>query len=90
MYGSNLPPGCNSADGGLDHAMEAAIEKIGDCGLTAEEMLLRWESQPDLLAACGELLNYSDNRFPVAMAKRAEAAIDSATPPTPPEAKQPA
>jgi len=26
--GSNLPPGCNSADGGIDHAMEAALEDL--------------------------------------------------------------
>lgn len=27
---SNLPPGCTSADGGIDHEFEAAIEKAVD------------------------------------------------------------
>lgn len=30
MTGSNLPPGCNSADGGIDHELEAAHEKLCD------------------------------------------------------------
>jgi hypothetical protein len=28
MMSSNLPPGCNSADGGIDHAMEAALDDL--------------------------------------------------------------
>ncbi len=27
---SNLPPGCNSPDGGIDHAFESAIEDLCD------------------------------------------------------------
>lgn len=30
MSNSNLPPGCNSADGGIDHAYETALEKLTD------------------------------------------------------------
>jgi len=30
MQNSNLPPGCNSPDGGIDHAFEEAIEKCVD------------------------------------------------------------
>ena len=33
---SNLPPGCNSADGGIDHKYEAAIESLIDKIETAE------------------------------------------------------
>lgn len=40
---NNLPPGCSSADGGINHAYEAAEEKILDmaidAGLDAEELL---------------------------------------------------
>ena len=36
MDNSNLPPGCNSADGGIDHAMEAALEQLCDTVATAE------------------------------------------------------
>lgn len=34
---SNLPPGCSSADGGIDHAFEAAIESLIDAIETPEE-----------------------------------------------------
>lgn len=27
---NNLPPGCNSADGGIDHAYESALETLTD------------------------------------------------------------
>lgn len=27
---SNLPPGCNSDDGGIDHALEEALERLCD------------------------------------------------------------
>lgn len=48
---SNLPPGCTSSDGGIDHAYEAVMEKIGDCDLSPDEILRRWESQPAMLKA---------------------------------------
>lgn len=40
---SNLPPGCSSADGGINHAYEAVEEKALDmaneAGLDTEELL---------------------------------------------------
>ena len=42
---SNLPPGCNSNDGGIDHALEAALEMLCD----------RFDS-PDLALALIELI----------------------------------
>lgn len=40
---SNLPPGCSSPDGGINHKYETAIEKAlnmaEDAGLDAQELL---------------------------------------------------
>lgn len=33
---SNLPPGCTSADGGIDHAMEAALDDLCQAVETVE------------------------------------------------------
>jgi len=59
MNPSNLPPGCTSADGLSPeaHAWETFIEEISESGISAEEARARWDSQPDLLAACERLLN---------------------------------
>jgi hypothetical protein len=35
---SNLPPGCSSADGGLDHDYEATLEELQDLGLDAVQL----------------------------------------------------
>jgi len=37
MSSSNLPPGCSSPDGGIDHAFEQAAEKLLD-GLSADDI----------------------------------------------------
>lgn len=41
---SNLPPGCNSADGGIDHEMEKSLEEVDnlitDSGLDATEIVV--------------------------------------------------
>ena len=43
MNNSNLPPGCASADGGINHGYEAAEEKALEmaiaAGLDAEELI---------------------------------------------------
>jgi len=50
---SNLPPGCTSPDGGIDHELEAAWEKayeIADkAGLTAADLLLVMEQGVKLI-----------------------------------------
>jgi hypothetical protein len=33
---SNLPPGCSSADGGIDHEYEQAVERLCDVADTPE------------------------------------------------------
>jgi hypothetical protein len=35
---SNLPPGCSSPDGGIDHAYEEAIEAFTEIAVTAEDV----------------------------------------------------
>jgi uncharacterized protein YerC len=37
---SNLPPGCTSADGGIDHAFEQALDDLCNAIETAEEARL--------------------------------------------------
>jgi len=37
---SNLPPGCSSPDGGIDHEYEAAIEAFCEIAQTAEDVKL--------------------------------------------------
>lgn len=39
MSTSNLPPGCNSDDGGIDHAWEAALDNLVQTGVTTEELI---------------------------------------------------
>ena len=55
---SNLPPGCPSDDGMTpdQRDWETLIERIADTDLTAGEGAARWDSQPELLEACKELL----------------------------------
>lgn len=58
MNSSNLPPGCSSPDGGIDHELEAAWEKayeIADkAGLTADELLLVMEQGVKLVKVVHE------------------------------------
>jgi hypothetical protein len=37
---SNLPPGCSSDDGGIDHEWEAAIEAISQLDITPQELVV--------------------------------------------------
>lgn len=37
---SNLPPGCTSADGGIDHAFESAVERLIDSFQLAETAMV--------------------------------------------------
>lgn len=47
MMASNLPPGCNSADGGINHAQDSAEEKALELwakeGLGPEEVIMAAE-----------------------------------------------
>ncbi len=57
---SNLPPGVTDADIEAqcedDPAFEKLVDEIWDSRLLADEARRRWESQPDLLAACENIL----------------------------------
>ncbi len=47
---SNLPPGCTSPDGGIDHAFEAASESLLDLCETADDVMALVAVAPAVLA----------------------------------------
>ena len=40
MSSSNLPPGCSSPDGGIDHAYDGALDLLCDLAQTPEDLAL--------------------------------------------------
>lgn len=49
---SNLPPGCSSPDGGIDHAYEEAIEAFTEIAVTADDVKIINACAPAILEAC--------------------------------------
>ena len=48
---SNLPPGCSSADGGIDHDYESALESFCDIAQSAEDIRIINAIAPAILTA---------------------------------------
>lgn len=61
MTDRNLPPGCSSADGGIDHALEASLEDLCDDVTDSSEA----DALRKLLPAVREILKGArdDGRF---------------------------
>jgi len=48
---SNLPPGCSSPDGGIDHEYESALEAFMEIAQTADELKIACAVMPAILDA---------------------------------------
>ena len=51
---SNLPPGCSSPDGGIDHEYEQALDAFCEIAQTAEQVKIMCACAPAILAAVND------------------------------------